>query len=200
MDKLRRLDRLQRLVEAAGGTVEGRKKLHKLVYLCQRSGTDLGQAFQFHMYGVYSPSLARDVDAATAWGLLEEKSSAGGAYEIRLLSEPRSAKIDPPVADIGLDTVRTLANESSATLEVLSTIVYLWDLDLRGEDLRISLRDVKGHLESLFNSAFDLAAQRFGIELNDALEAFLKPPLDAWRGCRTALSSSVFRRARRPRS
>ena len=167
MDKLSRLDRLQRLVEAAGGadgTVDGRKKLHKLVYLCQRSGTDLGQAFQFHMYGVYSPSLAQDVDAATAWGLLEEKLSAGGSYEIRLLSD-----LGPPVADmLGLDTVRTLANESSATLEVLSTIVYLWDLDLREEDLRILLRDLKGHLESLFNSAFDLAAQHFDIELNDA--------------------------------
>lgn len=171
MDKLSRLERLQRLVEAAGGTVDGRKKLHKLAYLCQRSGADLGQAFQFHMYGVYSPSLAQDVDAATAWGLLEEKPkpSAGGAYEIRLLSEPQSAKLSPPVADmLGLDTVRTLANESPATLEVLSTIVYLWDLDLRGEDLRISLRGVKGHLESFFNSAFDLAAQHFGIELNDA--------------------------------
>ena len=164
MDKLSRLDRLQRLVEAAGGTVDGRKKLHKLVYLCQRSGTDLGQAFQFHMYGVYSPSLAQDVDAATAWGLLKEKPSAGGTYKIRLLSE-----LSPPVADMpGLGTVQTLAKESSATLEVLSTIVYLWDLDLRGEDLRISLRDLKGHLESFFDSAFDLAAQHFGIELNDA--------------------------------
>lgn len=164
MDKLSRLDRLQRLVEAAGGTVDGRKKLHKLVYLCQRSGTDLGQAFQFHMYGVYSPSLAQDVDAATAWGLLEEKLSVGGAYEIRILSD-----LSPPVADMsGLGTVRTLANESSVTLEVLSTIVYLWDLDLRGEDLRISLRGLKGHLESFFDLAFDLAAQHFGIELNDA--------------------------------
>lgn len=167
MDKLSRLDRLQRLVEAAGGKVDGRKKLHKLVYLCQRSGTDLGQAFQFHMYGVYSPSLAQDVDAATAWGLLEEeKLSAGGSYEIRLLSDPQSATLSPPASD--MLTVRTLANESSATLEVLSTIVYLWDLDLCGEDLRISLRDLKGHLESFFNSAFDLAAQHFDIELNDA--------------------------------
>ena len=171
MDKLSRLDRLQRLVEAAGGTVDGRKKLHKLAYLCQRSGIDLGQAFQFHMYGVYSPSLAQDVDAATAWGLLEEKPSAGGAYEIRLLSDSQSAELGPLVADMpGLGTVRTLADESSATLEVLSTIVYLWGLDLRGEDLCSSLRVVKGHLESFFNPAFDLAARHFDIELNDAQE------------------------------
>ena len=84
MDKLRRLGQLQRLVQAAGGQVDGRKKLHKLAYLCQRKGTDLGQEFQFHMYGVYSPSLARDVDAATAWNLLKEDRLEGGSYEISL--------------------------------------------------------------------------------------------------------------------
>ena len=176
MDKLSRLGLLQRLVEAAGGTVDRREKLHKLVYLCQRSGTDLGQAFQFHMYGVYSPSLAQDVDAATAWGLLEEKPSAEGAYEIQLLSDSQPAELGPHVADMPiLDTVRTLADEPSATLEVLSTIVYLWGLDLRGEDLRTSLHVVKGHLESSFNPAFDLAAQHFDIELNDAQENSRNP-------------------------
>ena len=168
MDKLSRLSRLQRLVEAAGGTVDGRKKLHKLVYLCQRSGTDLGQAFQFHMYGVYSPSLAQDVDAATTWGLLEEELSAGGAYKIRILPDSQPADPSRSIADTsGLNTVNILADESSATLEVLSTIVYLWGLDLRGNDLRNSLVDVKGHLNSFFDRAFDLAAQHFDIELND---------------------------------
>lgn len=171
MDKLNRLDRLQKLFEAAGGTVDGRKKLHKLAYLCQRSGTDLGQAFQFHMYGVYSPSIAQDVDAATAWGLLEEELSAGGAYEIRLLSDSQPAESGPLVAnEPGLCAVRTLAGESPGTLEVLSTIVYLWDLNLRGEDLSESLRAMKGHLNSFFDRAFDLAAQHFDIELNDAQE------------------------------
>ena len=165
MDKLSRLVRLQNLIEASGGTVDGRKKLHKLVYLSQRSGIDYGQAFQFHMYGVYSPSLAQDVEAATAWGLLEEEPSADGAYKIRV-SQP--AETGPFVEDMdGLRTVETLAKESSATLEVLSTIVYLWDFDLRGEDLSRSLRLVKGHLESVFDSAFRLAEQHFGIELND---------------------------------
>lgn len=176
MDKLSRLEQLQRLVEAAGGTVDRRKKLHKLAYLCQRSGIDLGQVFQFHMYGVYSPSLARDVDAATAWGLLEEKPSAEGTYEIRLPSASQLAEGDPPVADMPKDTVQALADNSSATLEVLSTIVYLWSLDFRGEDLCKWLHDVKGHLEDLeekpFKSASALAAQYFdiNIELNGAQE------------------------------
>ena len=167
MNKLDRLDRLRRLVEAAGGKVDGRKKLHKLVYLCQRSGTDLGQAFQFHMYGVYSPSLAQDVDAATTWGLLEEDLSAGAPYEIRLPSNSQDAGPGSTAAgdEAGFRRVRTVAGESSGTLEVLSTIVYLWGIGVRGHDLAESLRDLKGHLQSSFDTAFDLANRHFEIRV-----------------------------------
>ena len=168
MDKLRRLGQLQRLVQAAGGQVDGRKKLHKLAYLCQRKGTDLGQEFQFHMYGVYSPSLARDVGAATAWELLQEELLPRGAYEIRL---PQGSQVDqfnsPSTGEDGFCMARALAGESSPTLEVLSTIVYLWDLGFRGERLETLLRGVKGHLESLFARSFDLASQHFGIQVGD---------------------------------
>ena len=137
MDKLMRLDRLQRLVQAADGQVDGRKKLHKLVYLCQRSGTDLGQAFQFHMYGVYSPSLAQDVDAAASWGLLEEEALADGSYEIRLPQDFQPAQFGSyATGEDGVRTVRELADQPSAILEVLSTIVYLWDLGFRGSALK----------------------------------------------------------------
>src|SRR5579883_1531825 len=87
MNKLERLGRLRRLIETAGGRVEGRKKLHKLAYLCQRAGTDLGQSFIFYMYGVYSPSLAQDVEAASEWNIITECASPGEGYVIALGSE-----------------------------------------------------------------------------------------------------------------
>ena len=164
MDKLRRLGQLQRLVEAAGGRVDGRKKLHKLAYLCQREGTDLGQDFRFHMYGVYSPSLARDVGAAVAWELLREDRLEEGSYEIHLLQESQTVAFESSAADeAGFRTVQVLAGQSSPTLEVLSTIVYLRDLGLRGGGLKKSLHDVKGHLQSLFDGAFELADKHFDI-------------------------------------
>ena len=166
MDKLMRLKQLQRLVQAAGGQVDGRKKLHKLAYLCQRKGTDLGQAFQFHMYGVYSPSLAQDVDAATSWELLEEEPLAGGSYEIRLSQDSQAAQFTSLAAgEDGFRTVEALAGESSTTLEVLSTIVYLWSLGFRGAGLKKSLRDVKDHLMPRFDDAFELAEQHFDIRI-----------------------------------
>ena len=166
MDKLTRLDRLQRLVQAADGQVDGRKKLHKLVYLCQRSSTDLGQAFQFHMYGVYSPSLAQDVDAAASWGLLEEEALADGSYEIRLPQDFQPTQFGSSgTGEDGFRTVRELADQPSATLEVLSTIVYLWGLGFRGSALKKPLHDVKGHLQSLFDDAFGLAEKHFDIRI-----------------------------------
>lgn len=163
MDKLHRLGRLQRLVQAADGPIDGRKKLHKLAYLCQRKGTDLGQTFQFHMYGVYSSSLARDVGAAKAWNLLQEVPVGGGSYEIFLHRDPLPTEFQSAADEAGYRTVQELAGQAPTTLEVLSTVVYLWDLGFRGGDLKESLLGVKGHLQFRFGDAFALADKHFGI-------------------------------------
>ena len=81
MDALVRLGRLRQLVQAAGGEIEGRKKLHKVAYLCQRQGLDLGQDFMFHMYGVFSPSLAEDLNEAKEWKVLSELAEQEPPYE-----------------------------------------------------------------------------------------------------------------------
>jgi hypothetical protein len=159
MDKLVRLARLSLLVEAAGGQVEGRKKLHKLAYLCQRAGTDLGHGFAFHMYGVYSPSLPQDVEAAEAWGYITEKVNAkAGKYDIALDAKGRNHEKEAEAPnEVGFELVRKLANESPTTLEVLTTIVYLWDAGYRDQKLHEKLHDVKGHLAAQFGHSFELA-------------------------------------------
>jgi uncharacterized protein YwgA len=161
MDKLEQLSRLTALVEAAGGRVDGRKKLHKLTYLCQRAGTDLGQGFVFHMYGVYSPSLARDVEEAEAWQLLAEKEGEGGGW-YRISTGPAAAASRDNTGAFnpaGLNLVSQLAGESPATLEVLSTIAYLWDAGYREPRLRAKLLQLKGHLEPCFSDAYSLAGR-----------------------------------------
>jgi len=159
MDKLVRLARLSLLIEAAGGQVEGRKKLHKLAYLCQRTGTDLGHGFAFHMYGVYSPSLPHDVEAARAWEYVTETvDPKAGKYDIALGAKGKhhEQEADSP-NPAGLTLVRALAGESAAVLEVLTTIVYLWDAGYREPKLGAKLLELKGHLESLVPRAFELA-------------------------------------------
>lgn len=66
MDRIERLNRLETFFQWVGGSITGRKKLHKLIYLSQALGFDLGQEFIFHFYGVYSPSLSKDLEMAKA--------------------------------------------------------------------------------------------------------------------------------------
>jgi len=164
MEKLDRLNRLYALVESAGGHVDGRKKLHKLAYICQHVGTDLGQTFMFHMYGVYSPSLAEDLAAATRWNVLAETNQGGDSFEIGVGSErPDGQTIALLVSEPGFAKVRELAKQPPAMLEVLTTILYLWNTGYRGDRLAEKLRELKGHLGSYFPTAFKLANEHFGV-------------------------------------
>lgn len=163
MDRLEKLTRLRRLVEEAGGEIEGRKKLHKLVYLCQRANVDLDQSFVFHMYGVYSPSLALDLKSAIGWGLLQEMPQ-GDAFYIRL-GDLRidAAKTDDRDQPLDYSIAHSLAGESATVLEALSTIIYLYDNQYRGDDLRKKLESLKGHLRRDFPKAFALAEAHYNL-------------------------------------
>ena len=165
MDSLTKLARLQRLVEEADGKVEGRKKLHKLVYLCQRAGTDLDQSFVFYMYGVYSPSLAMDLKDAIEWGLLKEQQD-GDTYDILLGDACIDAKeMDDRDRRPDFTVARILARETAATLEALSTIVYLYDNGYLELDLQNKLASLKPHLRHLFPKAFELAEKHFDVHV-----------------------------------
>lgn len=172
MDIFGRVQQLQLLVKAAGGDVEGRKKLHKLVYLCQLKGTDLGQEFVFYMYGVYSPSLAHDLRAAIQWGLLEEDPKEEDRTEdIPYLIHVRVPKKPDYIARGGdgsdWDIVWELRDESATMLEVLSTIVYLWECNYQGRKLHRKLQELKPHLKQHYSSAYRLAEQHFNIEVGE---------------------------------
>lgn len=161
MDRLQRLDRLARLVEKVGGTLEGRKKLHKLVYLCQDRGIDFGQDFVFHQYGVFSPGLADDLQQAVKWDVLYEErvdSAEKTTYRISL-----GAEAQPHLSEWDATFVAPLAEESAATLEVLGAIVYLARHGYEGTELLERLRSLKGHLSNHFDRALDLAATHFDI-------------------------------------
>lgn len=165
MNKLMRLARLRALVSQTGGRIDGRKKLHKLVYLCQHAGTDLGQSFVFHMYGVYSPSLAQDLASAVEWGVLSERP-VNDAYEIALGEAELPVHLEALKShDRGLSIVEQLGKEPAGLLEVLSTIAYLATAGYGGDQLEGKLRELKGHLGSYFPRAFALAREHFGISV-----------------------------------
>ncbi|MGE0199862.1 MAG: hypothetical protein AB7P76_02700 [Candidatus Melainabacteria bacterium] len=152
---------LERLLFAAGNKIEGKKKLHKLAYLCQEAGTDLNLYFTFHYYGVYSPTLTELVDQAKGLGIVDISDSLTLSPVTIQLKSNNSVSIEN---EPGLRLVSQLQDESPRTLEVLSTIVFL---DRRGhtdiDSLKAKLIELKGHLTSYYDKAFLLAKQHFNI-------------------------------------
>lgn len=151
---------LKRVLVAAGGSVNGKKKLQKLAYLCQAFGTDLGFDFTFHYYGVYSPTLSallQDAEEAQQISVVESDSSP---VRITLLEPTEDF---PAQAASGLNLVAQLKDKSARVLEVLSTIVYLKERGYVGTDLQAKLQQLKGHLSIYYQEAFRLAEQHFGI-------------------------------------
>ncbi|MBI3966542.1 MAG: hypothetical protein HY329_12990 [Chloroflexi bacterium] len=171
MDKLARLARIQQLIEECGGTIDGRKKLHKLAYLCQRAGTDLDQIFKFHYYGVFSPSLTQDIETATDWRLIDEAQCNEGFH--LSLGQERLPDIYRVIGQetVGLEVAKELARQSPQMLEALTTILYLYDQGYVAARLHEKLEELKPHLSRLFPIAYNLAEKHFGLRLTPQLQA-----------------------------
>ncbi|MDQ5938268.1 MAG: uncharacterized protein QG574_5631 [Cyanobacteriota bacterium erpe_2018_sw_21hr_WHONDRS-SW48-000092_B_bin.40] len=154
MDFNERLEKLKMLLSAAGSTVQGRKKLQKLAYLCQAAGEPLGQSFTFYHYGVYSPTLADDIRAAASMKLVDE---IDGLHQV-------VTKLKKPVAvsnTKGFALVTKLADKEARLLEVLTTILYLRYHGYTGEGLKAKLTAIKGQHSEFFANAFELANSDF---------------------------------------
>lgn len=164
MDKIERMERLENLFQWAGGHIAGRKKLHKLIYLSQALGFDMGQEFIFHFYGVYSPSLSKDLEIARSWGLIKEEESGGG-YRYSL-TDSRVARLDDCEFVEVKRKIAKLKQEPAAVLEVLSTIVFLDESDYTLPQIEKKLEELKKHLRSHFDDAFRLAEENFKINPN----------------------------------
>lgn len=150
MDKMSRIGLLESCLDIIGGEIIGRKKLHKLIYLCQTKGIDFGQDFIFHFYGVYSPTLCLDIEMAMQMNILIQEQS-GPAFRIKV-KEGNKTNTDFMAAS-DKEFVLQLASQKASVLEVLSTLVYLSREGLKDEKLYLKLDELKSHLNSHFKTA-----------------------------------------------
>lgn len=160
MDRLLRLEKLKSFFSACGKEISGRKKIHKLVYLTQALGVNMGQEFIFHYYGVYSPSLSGDLQQAKNWDILTE-NRVGTLYKYKLkegMEKPGDETIQEK-----REIINELARKTPAVLEVLSTMVYLHRMDYPKEEIKNKITELKGHLSSFFSEATGMAHKYFDI-------------------------------------
>jgi uncharacterized protein len=160
---------MRRILNLAGligvcGSVEGRKKLQKIVHILQEIGfaEDFPHKFGYLHYGPYSPSLRSDIDELVSerWGFVQEVTQQAGQYsqysyslqdgvaedldELIALSE---AKWAPRAAD--------LAAKSAQDLETISTIMYLQRSGFDGKVLEDRFKELKPALADRFASGLD---------------------------------------------
>lgn len=167
MNSVRRIELIQNCLQLIGGEIVGRKKLHKLIYLCQARAIDFGQNFVFHFYGVYSPTLCMDLELARQWDLLTEEQ-CGTAFKIKL--KQKDSKGLDCIGEDNREFISSLADQSASVLEVLSTLIYLDKEGFKNSSLYSKLHELKPHLEAYFPQAQELAEDYYGMKATEPIE------------------------------
>lgn len=111
------------LVSSNGGTIVGKTRLQKTVYLLKSSGIDLGFDFDYHHYGPYSEDLSIASNDAVALGLLnvEWRNAYGNDYAVFSVAE----QPDKTLIGKGLAALKILSGFDATTLELAATADFL---------------------------------------------------------------------------
>jgi uncharacterized protein len=118
------------LIEASGGSVNGRIRIQKMVYLFQQLGLDAGFEFTYHHYGPYSEALTVSAQRAALIdkSIVEKEvpSDFGGYYSKFSLTHPSTPeKVGGiPFADAERLAAR-MKEVSSVVIELAATIHWL---------------------------------------------------------------------------
>jgi len=164
MNMIDRLNKLASLIEAAGGKIRTRKAFHKTVYLLQQAGEDFDQSYQYHHYGVFSPTLAADADYARLFDLVDEETDQEQGFTLSLKDwDANTSRVtfSKEVADL----IKELTSRKPMLLEALSTVVYLSNNYYSGKELEAKLLELKPNLKKHFTEAFKLAQEHYKVDV-----------------------------------
>lgn len=159
MDWRTRLEKIAQLIIVAGGTINSRKKIHKLVYLLQEHGVLFDQDFVYHHYGVYSHSLQGDLEMAQQFGLINESLDSSN---ISIYSSIISVELSFDERSVNL--IAALSRKIPQYLEALSTIVFLHRKGYSQTEIKSKFSVLKPHLLNFFDDAFAQAKTEFSVK------------------------------------
>ena len=123
---------------AACGTLAGRKKFHKILYICKELNCPIHETFKWANYGVYSSELSGEIEAMRNSGFVNEIRSESGSYTTYdyTLSDEGKIFLDKMKEDLlhnyegglfdkFLNLVKRLNQFSPRDLELFSSIMFL---------------------------------------------------------------------------
>jgi uncharacterized protein YwgA len=113
------------VVRAAGGSIVGRTRLQKTIYLLGRAGFVYGFEFEYRHYGPYSEDLSNATLLARMSGSLNEeerRANWGGAYSVFNVSGS-AHHIDAAMQEI----INISTSSNPVALELAATAAFLAD-------------------------------------------------------------------------
>ena len=156
MSNLRKnFDNILTLVKVAG-TIDGRIKFQKIVYILQTKGIAFNEQFKYHYYGPYSPVLQLEIEELVDRKILkEEKSSNSYTYKLNP-SETTDFELNSDL-ESKQDLINFLKEQTPNQLELVSTIFFLEKAGPDDETIihkRIAF--LKPHLKDIIEAAFTI--------------------------------------------
>lgn len=114
------------IIQAAGGSLIGRTKLQKTVYLINAAGWESDFAFRYFHYGPYSETLAEAMENARLLDLIKESkgsTNSGNPYFVyETVSEPEQAIVfEEPIKCL----IKKAGKANAIELELATTALYL---------------------------------------------------------------------------
>jgi hypothetical protein len=110
------------VIRAAGGSIVGRTRLQKTMYLLELAGFAEGFDFEYRYYGPYSEDVSHATLLARMTGALKEderRANWGGVYSIFQVSGPA------PVIDLPMQEIIDLSKSANPiALELAATAAY----------------------------------------------------------------------------
>lgn len=147
---MKRAVELLRLINSCE-SIKGRKKLQKIVHILQCSGHSFGFKYSFYHHGPFSADLKNEIDFLVSSDFVSEEEKARGEYTQYVYSlnpsclsvmKPMGLEIEPDWRELA----RELSKRPAKVLESISTILYLFDLDLSESEVRDEFKRLKPHL------------------------------------------------------
>lgn len=135
------------ILAVAGGPINGRIRLQKIVYLLEQCGLGVGFDFSYHHFGPYSEETSVEIERAKYIDKeINEKTvpvgDTGGFYSVYDLVDAqgeRPEKVGNIDADHTKDIVERIKSESSMIAELAATIHWLKERE-RIEDWKTELK------------------------------------------------------------
>jgi len=137
---------------SVGKVIKGRKKLQKIVYILKKLGIPFSEKFKLYHFGPYSIDLQLEVDELVSLGMVDEKWE--GNLCVYCINNRENSLKESSL--IRADIVNILNEKDTSLLELLSTYLYLIEMEGDEEIAKMKLKIIKPHIFFRFEEALTL--------------------------------------------